>query len=52
MDVKSAFLTEILQEEIYIKQSKGFTNHLFPNHMYMFKKAFHGLVHVPRAWYE
>ena len=52
IDVKSAFLNEILQEEIYIKQFKGFTNHLFPDHMYMLKKAFYDLVQVPQAWYE
>ena len=52
IDVKSAFLNEILQEEIYIKQFKGFTNNLFPDHMYMLKKAFYDLVQVPRAWYE
>jgi hypothetical protein len=41
MDVKSVFLNEILQEEVYVEQPKGFTNHLFSNHVYILKKNKH-----------
>jgi hypothetical protein len=41
MDVKSVLLNEILQEELYVEQPKGFTNHLFSIHMYRLKKNKH-----------
>ena len=39
MDVKSAFLIEILSEEVYVEQSKGFEDPKLPNHAYRLKKA-------------
>ena len=52
MDVKSAFLIEILSEEVYVEQSKGFEDPKLPNHAYRLKKALYGLKQAPRAWYE
>ena len=45
MDVKSAFLNEILSEEAYVEQPKGFEDPKFLNYVYWLKKP-------PRAWYE
>ncbi|KAK4836291.1 hypothetical protein QYF36_021028 [Acer negundo] len=52
MDVKSAFFNGFLQEEVFIKQPKGFVDAHHPNHVYRLKKALYGLKQPPRAWYE
>jgi hypothetical protein len=52
MDVKSAYLNEILQEEVYVEQPKGFTDPHHIDHMYKLKKALYRLKQAPRAWYE
>jgi hypothetical protein len=43
MDVKSAFLNGYLHEEVYVEQPKGFTDPVYPNHVYKLKKALYGL---------
>jgi hypothetical protein len=52
MDVKSSFLNGELEEEVYIKQPKGFQ--LSENAYYVrkLKKELYGLKHAPRAWYS
>ena len=52
MDVKSAFLNEILHEEVFVEQPKGFQDPHFPNHVLRLKKALYGLKQAPRAWYD
>jgi len=52
MDVKSAFLNGIVNEEIFVSQPPGFEDHLYPNHVYKLKKALYGLKQAPRQWYE
>ncbi|GJR94306.1 putative ribonuclease H-like domain-containing protein [Tanacetum coccineum] len=50
MDVKTAFLNDNLQEEVYVSQPDGFVDLDNPNHMYKLKKALYGLKQAPRAW--
>ncbi|GJS54552.1 retrovirus-related pol polyprotein from transposon TNT 1-94 [Tanacetum coccineum] len=43
MDVKTAFLNDILREEVYVSQPDGFVDPDNPNHLYRLKKALYGL---------
>ncbi|GJV02627.1 ribonuclease H-like domain-containing protein [Tanacetum coccineum] len=52
MDVKSAFLYGIIEEEVYVCQPPGFEDPQFPNKVYKVEKALYGLHQAPRAWYE
>ncbi|GJX17866.1 putative ribonuclease H-like domain-containing protein [Tanacetum coccineum] len=52
MDVKSAFLYGIIEEEVYVWQSPGFEDPEFPNKVYKVEKALYGLHQAFRAWYE
>ena len=49
MDVKSAFLNGIINEDVYVEQPPRLKNQEFPNHVYKLNKAFYGLKHAPRA---
>eukprot|EP00253_Pinus_taeda_P019324 PITA_19324 len=52
MDVNTAFLNGVIQEEVYIKQPQGFKVHGRKSHVCTFKKALYGLKKGPKAWYE
>jgi len=52
MDVKSAFLKRLLNEEVYVHKTPGFENSNKPNHVFKLAKALYGLKQAPRAWYE
>ncbi|GJW45705.1 putative ribonuclease H-like domain-containing protein [Tanacetum coccineum] len=51
MDVKSAFLYGIIDEEVYVSQPLGFVDPKFPKKVYKVVKALYGLHQAPRAWY-
>ena len=52
MDVKSAFLNDFINKEIYVEQPPSFEDDKKPHHMYKLKKALYGLKQAPRTWYE
>ncbi|GJX75788.1 retrovirus-related pol polyprotein from transposon TNT 1-94 [Tanacetum coccineum] len=52
INVKTAFLNDILREEVYVSQPDGFVDPENPNHVYKLKKALYGLKQAPRAWYD
>jgi Reverse transcriptase (RNA-dependent DNA polymerase) len=51
MDVKSAFLNGVIEEEVYVHQPMDFVNSTFSNHVYKLDKALYYLKQAPRAWY-
>jgi hypothetical protein len=51
IDVKSAFLNSVLEEEVYVRQPPGFQSGKYPHRLYKLRKALYGLKQAPRAWY-
>ena len=51
MDVKSTFLNEDLEEEVYMEQPEGFQLTYNTNHVCKLKKELYVLKQVPRAWH-
>jgi hypothetical protein len=51
MDVKSAFLNGIIQEEVFVRQPPGFMNPRYPDRVYELSKALYGHKKALRAWY-
>ncbi|KAK6115596.1 hypothetical protein DH2020_007865 [Rehmannia glutinosa] len=52
MDVKSAFLNGLLEEEVYVEQPPDFEQKTIGDKVYKLKKALYGLKQAPRAWYD
>nr|GEZ71825.1 retrovirus-related Pol polyprotein from transposon TNT 1-94 [Tanacetum cinerariifolium] len=52
MDVKSVFLYDTIEEEVYVCQPPGFDDLENPDKVYKVVKALYGLHQAPRAWYE
>jgi hypothetical protein len=51
MDVKSAFLNGVLEEEVFVRQPPGFESEKYPHWVYKLRKALYGLKQAPRSWY-
>eukprot|EP00253_Pinus_taeda_P032760 PITA_32760 len=51
MDIKTAFLHGMLQEEVYVEQPQGFEVEDQRTHVCRLKEALYGLKQAPRAWY-
>jgi hypothetical protein len=49
MDVKSAFLNDVIQEKVYVTQPPGFENPKYPDRVYKLSKALYGLKQASRA---
>jgi hypothetical protein len=49
MDVKSAFLNSVIQEEVYVTQPPGFESPKYPDRVYKLSNALYGLKQAPRA---
>jgi len=52
MNVKSAFLNGLLNEEVHVSQPPGFEDVEYLNHVYKLKRDLYGLKQASRAWYE
>ena len=50
MDVKTAFLNGLLEEEICMKQPERFVDPKYPDHVCKLKRALYGLKQSPRMW--
>jgi hypothetical protein len=51
MDVKTSFLNDVIEEEVYIEKPQGFQVEDKKSHVCRLKKSLYRLKKAPRAWY-
>ena len=52
MDVKTAFLNGVVEEEVYVEQPIEFETHDRETHVCKLKKSLYGLKQAPKTWYS
>ena len=52
MDVKTAFLNSVIEEEVYIEQPEEFDVENRETHVCRLQRALYGLKQETRAWYS
>ena len=52
MDVKAAFLNEVIEEEVFIEQPEWFEVENRKSYVCMLQRALYGLKQAPWAWYS
>ena len=52
MDVKTAFLNGMIEQEVYVEQPEGFMIHGMESHVCRLKKSLYGLKQGPRPCYS
>ncbi|CAM9000931.1 unnamed protein product [Rhodiola kirilowii] len=52
LDVKTAFLHDDLDEEIYLRQPEGYVDSVHPDYFCKLNKSLYGLKQSPRQWYK
>ena len=52
MDVKTAFLNGVVEEEVYVEQPVSFETHDRDTHVCKLNKALYSLKQEPRTWYH
>ena len=50
MDVKTAFLNGILDEDVYMVQPDGYIDEVKPDYVCQLKRLLYGLKQSPRMW--
>ena len=50
MDVMTAFLNSLLQEEVYLKQPEEYVDQLHPDWVWRVRASLYGLKQSPREW--
>ena len=51
MDLKTTFLNDMIEKEVYIEQLEGFETFNRDSHVCRLKRVLHGLKQAPCAWY-
>ena len=52
MDVKTAFLNSVVEEEVYVEKPLDFETHDRESHVCKLNKALYSLKQVRRTWYD